>query len=678
MRFETMNPIGVDGSSDPRDLYDNAGIADLLINGPLGEYLSRLGVPLKSWRGIMQQVTDYLIARGYESNYLAYGAGVVVERQTQLVQRSGELYRVANVDNLPLTLTGTWATDSPKLLAVGDAALRQLLLSDEGAKYVTVKKQGTNTVARSIYSKFQKEIELDDYVSGGTDDTVQFKNMLADIPNKTTSRLISIPGLTASYSGTTPRVITRAGDYKISETLKPPAYLRWEGEMAFITQTNSALDLISAEAYQWEIEGLVLIGGRHQLDFYNSNSNSAMIDLRHIEHFLAGAFAINSRAIGVNAATGQAWSHLSMEASIYKSRIMACRQSINNACDSMTVKNSWIQPSKKNMAPSTAVIINKGVSATDPDCLTRLKIQDTFLIPDVGEEGKDRVNNVRWVDNYGSFETDHARFGGENGGMSILWQQGGPNMAYPWNVTEAIFKNSTLFCGPDSRADSCVVGIQGQIPMTTAFHNCIGPVSKPLIANLSSTDIPAYMAAFEAASGRKAYEYFKLDISGVTHDLNASTSLRPIIPNGMYPYILKGRRTRLRKQAQTLTNAFAANIISFSEVTDDNLGAFSLASPTRLIMPNGCSKMTISVSAFIEKDGAAKTISVDIIDSGNNLVDGVTELRGNNPDTDRIKANFEVEGPPGTYWSLRIRHNAASTLNLADCKVRLIPSDHAA
>lgn len=127
MRFNTGNPVEPDGSSDPRDLYDNAGIADLLINGPLGEYLSRLGVPLKSWRGIMQQVTDYLIAQGYESIYLIYAAGVVVERQTQLVQREGELYRVMSAADIPLTLTGDWGVDAPKLQAVGDLALRQAL-----------------------------------------------------------------------------------------------------------------------------------------------------------------------------------------------------------------------------------------------------------------------------------------------------------------------------------------------------------------------------------------------------------------------------------------------------------------------------------------------------------------------------------------------------------------------
>lgn len=175
MRFNTGNPIGPDGSSDPRDLYDTAGIADLLVNGPLGEYLSRLGVPLKSWRGMMQQVTDYLIAQGYESVYLVYGAGVVVQRQTQLVQRDGELYRVTDASDIPLTLTGVWATDSLKLKSVGDAALRQILSDDsdpyKGSGVIGRQPLQINTVAelRLTPGRFEDDVaKVKNYLSGDT------------------------------------------------------------------------------------------------------------------------------------------------------------------------------------------------------------------------------------------------------------------------------------------------------------------------------------------------------------------------------------------------------------------------------------------------------------------------------------------------------------------------------
>lgn len=133
MANNTGNPVEPNGSDDPRDLIDNAQIADKLVNSSDLTWPGRLGKVLKTWAGLMQQVTDYLIAQGYESVYLVYGAGVIVQRQTQLVQRDGELYRVMNASDVPLTLTGTWATDSPKLQAVGDVALRQVLASTAGA-----------------------------------------------------------------------------------------------------------------------------------------------------------------------------------------------------------------------------------------------------------------------------------------------------------------------------------------------------------------------------------------------------------------------------------------------------------------------------------------------------------------------------------------------------------------
>jgi len=73
------------------------------------------------------EFNDFMNSLGFESIYLVYGASVVVERQTQLVQRDGALYRVINASDIPLTLTGTWATDAPKLEDVGDVILRQEL-----------------------------------------------------------------------------------------------------------------------------------------------------------------------------------------------------------------------------------------------------------------------------------------------------------------------------------------------------------------------------------------------------------------------------------------------------------------------------------------------------------------------------------------------------------------------
>ena len=61
-----------------------------------------------------------------------------MQRATQLIERAGELYRVTNQADLPLTLTGVWGTDQPKLTAVGDQALRSRLAAADGGSIIGV------------------------------------------------------------------------------------------------------------------------------------------------------------------------------------------------------------------------------------------------------------------------------------------------------------------------------------------------------------------------------------------------------------------------------------------------------------------------------------------------------------------------------------------------------------
>lgn len=127
MRYDTGNPVGPDGSSDPRDLYDNAGIIDVWatdrtkISEP-----DRLGVPRKTWFGLEQQVNDWLANQGFEPEPLEYvdGAPLTIDRPSQLVQRAGVLYSVKLPASFPVNLTGTWATDQTRLKVQVDPSLR--------------------------------------------------------------------------------------------------------------------------------------------------------------------------------------------------------------------------------------------------------------------------------------------------------------------------------------------------------------------------------------------------------------------------------------------------------------------------------------------------------------------------------------------------------------------------
>lgn len=159
MATGTTNPPG---SNDPRDLRANAENLDLLITGPELNYPDRLGVSRRSWEGIdasyesAEAARDaafqtHLASTGYELPSIPYAAGILIERETQLIERMGEFYR-AKPGVVPFTTTGTWATDELNLVAVGDAALRQELASPTGSTIVSHN-------GRTVSSK------LDDFVS---------------------------------------------------------------------------------------------------------------------------------------------------------------------------------------------------------------------------------------------------------------------------------------------------------------------------------------------------------------------------------------------------------------------------------------------------------------------------------------------------------------------------------
>ncbi|MBW9246945.1 hypothetical protein [Pseudomonas paracarnis] len=136
MAFNTGNSVEPNGSTDPRDLDDNSAILDKLVNGSDLTWLGRLGKVLKTWAGIMSDFTAMMASFGYEPNHLVYvdGQPLQVDRTTQLIDYNGGVYRAKMPATFPLALTGSWASDSSKLVDVGDQSLRMQLAGTNGAK----------------------------------------------------------------------------------------------------------------------------------------------------------------------------------------------------------------------------------------------------------------------------------------------------------------------------------------------------------------------------------------------------------------------------------------------------------------------------------------------------------------------------------------------------------------
>lgn len=142
--YNTGNPIG---STDPKDLYDNAQNLDALVNSTTEmSHADRLAVQRKTWHGMETQFDAAQAERAGEfAQFLAdsayqdlgvYGAGIEVTRYNQVFLKDGEFYRPAASLGLPYTTTGMWASESGSFVGVGDAVLRQDLAASSGSALV--------------------------------------------------------------------------------------------------------------------------------------------------------------------------------------------------------------------------------------------------------------------------------------------------------------------------------------------------------------------------------------------------------------------------------------------------------------------------------------------------------------------------------------------------------------
>ncbi len=143
--YATNNPIG---SMDPKDLFDNAQNFDFALNDISQEiWKDRFGKERQTYWGMersfsiqlgsQQQRFDYFIQNsGYKFVGEYTDGPLTISDFNQLIRYQNELYKLTADTVLPFTTTGndatSWIIDSAHLVSVGDAALRQELVSPGG------------------------------------------------------------------------------------------------------------------------------------------------------------------------------------------------------------------------------------------------------------------------------------------------------------------------------------------------------------------------------------------------------------------------------------------------------------------------------------------------------------------------------------------------------------------
>ncbi|MCP4064635.1 MAG: hypothetical protein GY740_15490 [Gammaproteobacteria bacterium] len=164
-KFNTGNPVG---SSDPRDLFDNAKNFDEAVNNPSSAtWTDRLG----KRRVTLAAQLGYTIKGDY-------AAGIKLTKYNDVIQYEGEFYGPAAGTSLPYTTTTTFPDADSNLVGRGDLVLRQDLSGDpsdgKGAVLVAGSTVSLSSLAdlvslSGLYDGLRVEVKAyrDGYALGG-------------------------------------------------------------------------------------------------------------------------------------------------------------------------------------------------------------------------------------------------------------------------------------------------------------------------------------------------------------------------------------------------------------------------------------------------------------------------------------------------------------------------------
>lgn len=192
MPYNTGNPVG---STDPRDLFDNAGILDKFANGEDPFYPDRFAVQRLSLAGMRYnynaaqegRAAQFAAAQAErsaefqqfltDSAYLPmgnYASGIEFDAYNQYVAYGGNFYRPAP-GAIPFTTSGVWegADEDLFVLFNQDSALRQELAGPSGAGLVGFK-------SGNVASRLENIVSLSDYPQLTGDHSQTLRDALAD------------------------------------------------------------------------------------------------------------------------------------------------------------------------------------------------------------------------------------------------------------------------------------------------------------------------------------------------------------------------------------------------------------------------------------------------------------------------------------------------------------------
>lgn len=346
---------------------------------------------------------------------------------------------------------------------------------------------------------------------GITDDTVAIQ-FAAD---QCKAKLRAIQPTGGSYQGSCPDLFFPAGKYKITAPIKLCGYQVVKGEDAILIQSGDCPALDFSGCYRNSIERMQFVGGTRAVTFSNANVDTTRLIVRDCTFQGWKEYAITAEGTGPD-------QHLSATLLLDACNFDGGSMLLTRA-DSTTLRSCRHQFRGPGVVNGTPSIVNKWAWGV-------LKLDDFTGTPASPEADQIRA---RWIDNWGSVVADGCRFGGEGGGIPIVFDHGAPNVINPWMGRKIVITNSQVSCGRNLWPESALITMEG-LPQCVRVTGCAGVVSStiPLIKVADGYD----MAAAVADINTKA----KTSIGMYTIAIQGNQFFAPTpIPVPLQPFVIK-------------------------------------------------------------------------------------------------------------------------------------------
>lgn len=358
---------------------------------------------------------------------------------------------------------------------------------------------------------------------GKTDDTVAIQ-AAAEIARKQT---VGFQPEGGSWLGSSPLLYFPAGHYVISDEIRLGGFANIASDaMAIIEQRGvGKKTFVFHDGFTISIRGIRFLKGSNQIYVDNKNINGTMINIDQCEFQLSSDYAVYT-----NGTEKEDDYHMSANVMITKCKFMRCRKVLRNVCDYAILRDSWVQIEWQNFDKNSAAFLN---ICGESGCPV-LMFDNVIGVPVFGSRGpkgdnleNGGIDNVRWVDNYGSFLAYKSRFGGEFGGIPIVHHFGIPNAGYPKFGQTVSFQMCWISPGPDARDDSAVITLRKGVPQLVYIVGNSYMIGRPYILN-GGLDLDAFLQRYPDAKKR-----FKIVLGP-----NDTHPASPSVPEELEPFIV--------------------------------------------------------------------------------------------------------------------------------------------